>query len=37
MAWDGVLSFWLRNIAIAVWIFVMSLVLVQTVRRERAA
>jgi hypothetical protein len=37
IAWDGLLSFWLRNAAIAVWIMVMSLVLIQTVRRERAA
>jgi hypothetical protein len=36
LAWDGALSFWLRNCAIAGWILVMSLVLVQTVRRERA-
>jgi hypothetical protein len=36
MAWDGLLSFWLRNTAIAVWYVVMSIVLVQTVRRERA-
>lgn len=36
VAWDGLLSFWLRNSAIAVWFVVMSLVLVQTVRRERA-
>jgi hypothetical protein len=35
-AWDGVLSFWLRNTAIAVWFVVMSVVLVATVRRERA-
>jgi hypothetical protein len=35
-AWNGILSFWLRNVAIAVWVVVMSLVLVQTVRRERA-
>jgi hypothetical protein len=36
VAWDGLLSFWLRNTAIAAWFAVMSLVLVQTVRRERA-
>jgi hypothetical protein len=36
IAWDGLLSFWMRNAAIAVWFVVMSVVLVQTVRRERA-
>jgi hypothetical protein len=36
MAWDGVLSFWLKNIAIAVWIVVMGVVLGQAVYRERA-
>ena len=35
-AWDGALSFWLRNIAIALWFVVMSVVLIQTMRRERA-
>ncbi len=36
LAWDGVLSFWLKNIAIAVWIVVMGAVLGQAVYRERA-
>ena len=36
VAWDGLLSFWLRNTAIAAWFVVMSVVLVGTVRRERA-
>ncbi len=36
IAWDGVLSFWVKNIAIAVWIAVMGLVLAQTIRRQRA-
>jgi hypothetical protein len=36
VAWDGLLSFWLRNTAVALWFVVMSLVLVQTMRRERA-
>lgn len=36
LAWDGALSFWLKNIAIAVWIVVMSAVLTVAVRRERA-
>lgn len=35
-AWDGVLSFWLKNIAIALWIVVMGLVVAQTIRRQRA-
>lgn len=35
-AWDGVLSFWVKNIAIAVWIVVMGVVLGQTIRRRRA-
>lgn len=35
-AWDGVLSFWVKNIAIAVWIVVMGVVLAQNIRRERA-
>jgi hypothetical protein len=36
IAWDGVLSFWVKNIAIAVWIVVMGIVLGQTIRRQRA-
>jgi len=36
LAWDGALSFWLKNIAIAVWIVVMGAVLGQAIRRERA-
>ena len=35
LAWDGVLSFWVKNIAIAVWIVVMGIVLGQTIRRQR--
>jgi hypothetical protein len=30
------LSFWLKNVAIAVWIVVMGLVLAQTIRHQRA-
>ena len=37
VAWDGVLSFWLKNIAIAAWIVVMGTVLGQAIRRERRA
>jgi multisubunit Na+/H+ antiporter MnhF subunit len=36
LAWDGVLSFWLKNVAIAVWIVVMGVVLGRAVYRERA-
>jgi hypothetical protein len=36
VAWDGVLSFWVKNVAIAVWIVVMGVVLAQTIRRQRA-
>ncbi len=36
LAWNGALSFWLKNITIAVWIIVMTIVLAQTIRRERA-
>lgn len=36
IAWDGVLSFWVKNIAIAVWIVVMGIVLGQTIRQQRA-
>ena len=37
VAWDGVLSFWLKNIAIGAWIVVMGAVLGQAIRRERLA
>jgi hypothetical protein len=36
LAWDGLLSFWVKNIAIAVWIVVMGGVLAQTIRQQRA-
>ncbi|MCV7377769.1 hypothetical protein BST11_03830 [Mycobacterium alsense] len=36
LAWDGALSFWLKNIAIGVWIVVMGVVLSRAVFRERA-
>lgn len=35
-AWDGALSFWLKNVAIATWIVVMGAVLGQAIRRERS-
>ena len=37
LAWDGLLSFWVKNIAIFVWIIVMGIVLGQTIRQQRAA
>lgn len=36
LAWDGLLSFWVKNVAIAVWIAVMGIVLGKAVYRERA-
>ena len=36
LAWDGLLSFWIKNVAIAVWIVVMGVVLGQSIRRQRA-
>lgn len=36
LAWDGVLSFWLKNIAIGVWVIVMGVVLGRAVYQERA-
>jgi len=35
-AWDGLLTFWVRNLAVGVWIVVMALVLGQAIRRQRA-
>lgn len=36
LAWDGLLSFWLKNIAIGVWVVVMGVVLARAIYRERA-
>jgi hypothetical protein len=36
MAWNGLLPFWLKNAAIAVWIVVMSVVLGRNIYRQRA-
>jgi hypothetical protein len=36
LAWDGLLSFWVKNSAIAVWIVVMGAVLAQNIRQQRA-
>jgi hypothetical protein len=35
IAWDGLLSFWVKNIAIAAWIVVMTIVLGRTIYRQR--
>lgn len=35
-AWDGLLTFWVRNIAIGVWIVVMGVVLARATSRQRA-
>ena len=35
MAWNGLLPFWVKNIAIAIWIVVMGIVLGQAIRRQR--
>ena len=35
IAWDGLLTFWVRNIAIGLWIVVMGIVLGQAIHRER--
>jgi hypothetical protein len=36
LAWNGLLSFWVKNIAIAVWIVVMAAVLGPLIHRQRA-
>jgi hypothetical protein len=36
LAWDGFLSFWVKNIAIAVWIVVMGVVVARNVRVQRS-
>ena len=36
LAWDGLLTFWVRNAAIGVWIVVMGIVLARTILRQRA-
>jgi len=35
IAWDGLLTFWVRNIAIGVWIVVMAVVLGEAIKRQR--
>ncbi len=36
IAWDGLLTFWLRNATVALWIVVMGVVLGQAIHRQRA-
>jgi hypothetical protein len=36
IAWDGVLTFWVRNFAVGLWIAVMGVVLGRAVQRQRA-
>jgi hypothetical protein len=36
LAWDGLLSFWVRNVAIGLWIVVMGVVLGRAISRQRA-
>ncbi|EUA30488.1 hypothetical protein I553_4745 [Mycobacterium xenopi 4042] len=35
MSWNGLLPFWVKNIAIAVWIAVMGVVIGQAIQRQR--
>ena len=37
LAWDGLLTFWVRNAAIGTWIIVMAAVLGQAIKRQRSA
>ncbi len=36
LAWDGLLTFWVKNLAIGLWILVMGLALRQAIHRQRA-
>ena len=36
-AWNGFLAFWVKNVAIALWLVVMAVVLGQTIGRDRSA
>ena len=36
IAWDGLLTFWVRNVAIGLWIIIMAVVLGQAIKRQRA-
>ena len=35
IAWDGLLTFWVRNVAIGVWIVIMAVVLARAIGRQR--
>ena len=35
-AWNGFLSFWVKNVAIALWLAVMAVVLGQSIRRDQS-
>jgi hypothetical protein len=35
IAWDGLLTFWVRNVAVGLWIVVMGVVLAQAIHRQR--
>jgi hypothetical protein len=37
LAWDGLLTFWVRNVAIGTWILVMAVVLARAIESQRAA
>jgi hypothetical protein len=37
LAWNGFLSFWVKNVAIALWLIVMAVALGRTLGRERDA
>lgn len=36
IAWDGLLTFWLKNVAVGLWVVVMGVVLGQVIYRQRA-
>jgi hypothetical protein len=36
IAWDGALTFWVRNLAVGLWIAVMGVVLARAIQRQRA-
>jgi hypothetical protein len=36
IAWDGLLTFWVRNVAVGLWIVVMGVVLARAIGRQRA-
>jgi hypothetical protein len=36
IAWNGLLTFWVRNVAVGLWILVMGVVLARAIHRQRA-